>query len=582
MAYPYIQVGVVMHDLVIRDGLVVDGTGTSAYNADVAVDDGVISEVGTVSGSGREEIDAAGALVTPGFVDIHTHYDGQVIWDPEVSPSSWHGVTTVVMGNCGVGFAPVRPDRHDFLISVMEGVEDIPGAALSEGVTFDWETFPQYLDAIEAIPHAIDIGTQVPHSALRVYVMGDRGREHDEVATEAEIAEMRSLTREALDAGALGFTTSRTINHRDRDGNQIPTLTSAPAELWGISEALAGHDACHMEIVSDFRDLDAEFEIFEGMTSCSDSRLSVLLTQDDRAPDKWREILKRVNSARHDGQDITAQIAARPVTLLLGLQSSMHPFITCPTYRSELADLSLEERVEQMRRPEVRAALIGEHKDRTRGMSGMIAQSFHKMFPLGDPPEYEPKPEMSVLAQAQQLGVEPAELAYDLLLSGEGRELLLFPLANFAEGNHDALREMNLADGTLPGLSDGGAHCGVICDASFPTYMLTHWARDRKRGERLPLEYVVQRQSRDTARQVGLEDRGTLESGMVADINVIDFERLTLHAPEMIFDLPAEGRRLVQRASGYLVTIKSGEVIFRDGQATGQRPGQLIRGPRLR
>ena len=569
-----------MHDLVIRGGQVIDGTGTPARRADIAIDNGIITEVGDVSASGREEIDAAGALVAPGFVDIHTHYDGQVIWDPDISPSSWHGVTTIVMGNCGVGFAPVRPDRHDFLISVMEGVEDIPGAALSEGVSFDWETFPEYLDAVEALPHSIDIGAQMPHSALRVYVMGDRGRDHDEVATDEEIAEMRRLTREALDAGALGFTTSRTINHRDRDGNQIPTLTSAPAELWGISQALTGHAAGHMEIVSDFRDLDVEFEIFEGMTEAAGSRLSVLLSQDDRAPEKWREVLDRINNARADGQDITAQIAARPITLLLGLQSSMHPFITCPTYRRELADLDLDERVERMRDPEMRATLIAEHADRTRGMSGMIAQSFHKMFPLGDPPDYEPQPETSVLGRSLEAGVEAVELAYDTLLSRDGKELMLFPLANFADGNHDALREMNLAEGTLPGLSDGGAHCGVICDASFPTYMLTHWARDRDRGERLPLEYLVQRQCRDTARQVGLEDRGTLERGMIADVNVIDFDRLKLRPPEMVHDLPAGGRRLVQRADGYIATIKSGEVIFREGEATGLHPGQLLRGPR--
>lgn len=568
------------HDLVIRAGKVVDGTGAPARQADIAIDNGVITEVGDVLESGRNEIDAAGALVTPGFVDIHTHYDGQVMWDPDLSPSSWHGVTTIVMGNCGVGFAPVRQDRHDFLISVMEGVEDIPGAALAEGVTFDWETFPEYLDAVEAIPHSIDIGAQMPHSALRVYVMGDRGRDHDEIATDDEIAEMRRLTLEALDAGALGFTTSRTINHRDRDGNQIPTLTSAPTELWGISQALAGHEAGHMEIVSDFRDLDVEFEIFEGMAEAAGSRLSVLLTQDDRAPDKWREVLDRINQARANGRDITAQIAARPVTLLLGLQSSMHPFITCPTYRQELANLDLDERVERMRDPKMRAVLVNEHADRTRGMSGMIAQSFHKMFPLGDPPDYEPKPEASILARAQAAGIEPVELAYDMLLSRNGRELMLFPLANFAEGNHDALREMNLSTATLPGLSDGGAHCGVICDASFPTYMLTHWARDRDRGEQLPLEYLVQRQCRDTARQVGLEDRGTLEQGMIADVNIIDFDELKLHPPEMVHDLPAGGRRLVQRADGYIATIKSGEVIFREGVPTGLHPGQLLRGPR--
>ncbi len=525
-----------MHDLVIRNGTVVDGTGAPSRVADVAIDDGRVSVVGDVPDTGQEEIDATGLLVTPGFVDIHTHYDGQVVWDPELTPSSWHGVTTVVMGNCGVGFAPVKPDRHQFLISVMEGVEDIPGSALAEGVTFEWESFPEYLDAIEAVPHTVDVGAQMPHSALRTYVMGDRGRDHDEQATDEEIAEMARLTEEALDAGALGFTTSRTINHRDREGNQIPTLTSAPGELWGISRALRKKGFGHLEIVSDFVDLDKEFEIFEGMADGGGAPLSILLIQDDRAPERWREILGRINEARGRGVDLTAQVAIRPVSLLLGLQSSMHPFITCPTYRRELADLDIDERVARMRDPEMRATLIEEHAGRTRGMSGMVAQSFHKMFPLGDPPDYEPRPEDSIEGRAEAAGVEPVEMAYDMLLERDGREMMLFPLANFAAGNHDTVRDMNLAEGTVPGLSDGGAHCGVICDASYPTYMLTHWARDRERGERIPLEYLVQRQCRDTARQVGLEDRGTLEPGMLADVNVIDFEGLTLRAPEMVFD----------------------------------------------
>jgi N-acyl-D-aspartate/D-glutamate deacylase len=568
-----------MHDLVVRNGRVVDGTGAPARVADVAVDGERIVVVGVVPDAGRNEIDATGQVVTPGFVDIHTHYDGQVVWDPAISPSSWHGVTTILMGNCGVGFAPVRPDRHEFLISVMEGVEDIPGAALAEGVTFDWESFPEYLDVIEAIPHAIDVGAQMPHSALRVFVMGDRGRDHEEVATAEEIAEMRRLTAEALRAGALGFTTSRTINHRDRDGHQIPTLTNAPAELWGISQALRDAGFGHLEIVSDFGDLDKEFEIFEGLTEAGDAPLSILLVQNDLAPERWRQVLGRIQAARANGRNLTAQVAIRPVCLLLGLQSSMHPFITCPTYRRELADLPLDARVARMREPGVRTALLDEHKNRTRGMSGIVAQSFHKMFPLGDPPDYEPAPEDSIEARAAAAGVSPAEMVYDILLERDGRELLLFPLANFTEGNLDVVREMNLAPGTLPGLSDGGAHCGVICDASYPTYMLTHWVRDRQRGGRLPLEYVVQRQCRDTARHVGLHDRGTIEAGMLADLNVIYHDRLTLRAPEIVFDLPAGGRRLVQRADGYTSTIKSGEVIYRNGEPTGALPGRLIRGP---
>jgi N-acyl-D-aspartate/D-glutamate deacylase len=568
-----------MHDLVIRNGMVVDGTGAAARRADVAIDGDRIVAVGEVAEAGREEIDATGLLVTPGFVDIHTHYDGQVVWDPAITPSSWHGVTTIVMGNCGVGFAPVKPDRQEFLINVMEGVEDIPGAALVEGIDFTWETFPEYLDAVEAIPHAIDIGAQMPHSALRVYVMGERGRDHNEAASPEEIARMRELTAEALDAGALGFTTSRTINHRDRDGNQIPTLTTAPAELWGIAQALADKGFGHLEIVSDFVDLDAEFEIFEGMAGHASAPLSILLVQNDAMPDHWRRVLDRIQGARARGVDLTAQVAIRPVSLLLGLQSSMHPFITCPTYRRELAGLDLDQRVARMREPEMRATLIEEHAGRTRGMSGIVAQSFHKMFPLGDPPDYEPAPEDSIEARAEAAGVEPVELAYDLLLARDGRELMLFPLANYSDGDHEVVRQMNLAEGTVPGLSDGGAHCGVICDASFPTFMLTHWVRDRQRGERLPLELVVRRQCRDTARQVGLADRGTLEPGMLADLNVIDFDNLTLHAPEMAYDLPAGGRRLVQRADGYRATVKRGQVITRDGEATGSLPGQLIRGP---
>jgi len=564
---------------VVRNGRVVDGTGAPGRVADVAVDGDRISAVGEVTAAGRTEIDAEGQLVTPGFVDIHTHYDGQVVWDPAISPSSWHGVTTIVMGNCGVGFAPVRRDRHEFLISVMEGVEDIPGTALAEGVSFDWESFPEYLDAVEAFPHAIDIGAQMPHSALRTYVMGDRGRDHEEAATDEEIAEMRRLTAEALRAGALGFTTSRTINHRDRDGNQIPTLTNAPAELWGISQALREAGFGHLEIVSDFGDLDKEFEIFEGLTDAGSAPLSILLVQNDLNPDRWREVLGRIQAARAAGKDLTAQVAIRPVCLLLGLQSSMHPFITCPTYRKELGHLDLDARVARMREPAIRAALLNEHKNRTKGMSGIVAQSFHKMFPLGDPPDYEPRPEHSIEARAAAAGVAPAELVYDQLLERDGRELLLFPLANFTDGNLDVVREMNLAEGTVPGLSDGGAHCGVICDASYPTYMLTHWVRDRETGERLPLEYVVQRQARDTARHVGLDDRGTIEVGMLADLNVIDHEHLTLRPPEIVHDLPAGGKRLVQKAEGYTATIKRGQVIYRDGEPTGALPGQLIRGP---
>src|SRR5579884_3450269 len=521
-----------LHDLVIRGGTVVDGTGRQRYRADVAVDDGRITAVGEVDGSGRRQLDADGLIVAPGFVDIHTHYDGQVSWDPLMTPSSWHGVTTVVMGNCGVGFAPADPARHDWLISLMEGVEDIPGTALAEGITWGWESFPEYLDTIDTGGRAIDVAAQLPHGALRAYVMGERGADHEEAPTAEEIAVMRRLVREAIEAGALGFTSSRTRNHRTRDGALTPSLTAGSGELLGIATGLGDAGAGVFEFVADFRDVD--------------------------------------------GVPMRAQVPARAIGLLFGLEGSLHPFLTRPTYR-RLADLALADRVAALREPAVKAAILAERPE-GRGMFGAVGAPFDRMFELGDPPDYEPAPESSVAARAAAMGRDAEDLAYDLLLGDDGHALLYYPALNYAEGNLDVAYQMLTHPLTVPGLSDGGAHCGVICDGSFPTYLVTHWTRDRARGERLSLEWVVKAQAHDTAALVGLNDRGVVAEGMKADLNLIDVDRLTIRAPRIVHDLPAGGRRLVQRAEGYVATVVAGEVVLAEGQPTGALPGQLVRG----
>jgi N-acyl-D-aspartate/D-glutamate deacylase len=562
-------------DLVIRGGTVADGTGEPLRTADVGVRDGVVAAVGSVDGKGRREIDADGALVTPGFVDIHSHYDGQATWDNQLTPSSWHGVTTVVMGNCGVGFAPVRPTDHARLVDLMEGVEDIPGAALHEGLTWDWESFPDYLDAVERVPHDIDVAAQLPHGALRLYVMGERGAQRD-AATPEEIAEMGRLAREAVEAGALGFTTSRTLNHRTKSGDFTPTLTAEGAELVGIARAIGASGKGVLQLISDFADLDVEFARVRAMSEESGRPLSVSLTQVDMRPDWWRELLDRVEQAAADGLAVRAQVAPRPIGALFGLQASLNPFLLTEAYRS-IAGKALADRVAAMREPSLRARILDEARcDHAKGWGWLTR--WDKMFVLGDPPDYEPLPETSVEGRAQRLGVAADELAYDLLLEDDGRSLLYFPLFNYTDFNLDVARQMLLHDRTLVGLADGGAHVGTICDASFPTTMLTHWGRDRSRGERLDLSWIVKSMTSDTAGAVGLAHRGVLAPGCKADVNVIDFERLTLHHPEMLFDLPAGGKRLVQRADGYLATVVSGEVVYEDGRHTGALPGRLVRG----
>jgi N-acyl-D-aspartate/D-glutamate deacylase len=564
-------------DLVIRGGTVFDGTGAPGITADVAVSAGRVAEVGRVSGPGREEIDARGFIVTPGFVDIHTHYDGQAIWGECLTPSSWHGVTTAVMGNCGVGFAPCRPDDHDLLVKLMEGVEDIPGAVLTEGLDWSWESFPEFLRALEGRPHDIDFAAQVPHAAVRVYVMGERGANR-EPASAMDIAAMARLAEDGVRAGGLGFSTSRTLNHRTSDGRPTPTLTAAEDELTGIALGLRAAGSGVLQVVSDFIDPDAELGMLRRIAATSGRPLSVSLAQNERAPAAWRRVLDAIERASAEGVTMRAQVCGRPIGLVLGLPLSMNPFATHPSYR-EIAHLPLAERVERLGDEAFRARLLAEEPASDNPFTRGVLWNFAKMFPLGDPPDYEPTADRSIAALASHSGKRPAELALDLLLERGGRGFLYFPFLNYAEGSLDPSLEMMRHPDTVLGLGDGGAHVGMISDGSFPTTMLTHWTRDRTRGPKLPLEWVVKAQCSDTARAVGLDDRGLLEPGYKADLNVIDYDHLTLHSPDVAYDLPSGGRRLVQRAKGYVATVVSGTVVYRDGEATGALPGRLVRGP---
>jgi N-acyl-D-aspartate/D-glutamate deacylase len=569
-----------MHDLVLRAGTIVDGSGKAAYTGDVAIDGDRISSVGGSAGRGRREVDARGLLVMPGWVDIHTHYDGQAMWDPYLTPSCWHGVTTVVMGNCGVGFAPARPDRHEWLIGLMEGVEDIPGATIAAGMPWTWESFPEYLDALASVPRALDVATQVPHGAVRAYVMAERGA-RNEPATPADIAGMADIVRAGISAGALGFSTSRTVLHRAVDGEPVPGTYAGEDELLGIGGVLGDLGRGVFELASDLRPEEHELAWMEKLSLRTGRPVSFALLQNDLDPEQWRRLLVAAEQANARGARIVPQIAARPTSLLVGLQSTTHPFIAHAGYRA-IARLPLAERVARLREPELRRQILEEKVAFDNPIAAYLASAFHKLFPLGDPPDYEPAPEKSVDAIARREGRTPQEVAYDLLLQREGRELLYLPLLNYAGFDFEPIREMLLHPAAVIGLGDGGAHCGLICDAGTPTFLLTHWVRDRRRGERLPLEHVVRRQTRETALLYGLADRGLLAPGMQADVNLIDYDALALRPPEMVFDLPAGGRRLVQRAAGYRATVKSGTVIFEDGEPTGALPGAVIRGPQTR
>jgi N-acyl-D-aspartate/D-glutamate deacylase len=560
--------------LIIRNGTIVDGTGSEPFLGDISIANGLIVEVGTVTDQADQEIDATGLLVTPGFVDIHTHYDGQVTWSQQVASSSQMGVTTVVMGNCGIGFAPCSPEHRAVMMRLMEGVEDIPGVVLDEGLPWNWESFPQYLDSLEARQFDLDVAAQLGHAPLRIHVMGDRGAKR-EPATPSDLEKMSALATEAVQAGALGFTTSRTILHRSSDGDLTPTLGAAESELTAIAMGLHKAGKGVLQLVTDFDDVDEEFGMLRRIAEKSGRPLSLTLLQHEHLPDRWRRVMQHMHDAVDAGIEMKAQVGARPVAIILSFSLSLCPFSLLPSYE-EIKDLPLPEKIARLREPEVRKNILSE-RHHSEVFQRRVA-NFENLFLMQDPPEYEPSPDQSIAAMARRAGKEVFEFAFDLLLENEGQTMFYRPLYNYFEQDLEVVREMLLDRDTVPGLSDGGAHYGFICDASFPTYLLTHWARDRSRGEKLPLADLVKWQTQDTARVVGLNDRGVLKPGYKADLNLIDFEKLKLKAPSIVRDLPAGGRRLSQQAEGYKATIVSGVVTYLDGQATGAYPGRLVRG----
>jgi N-acyl-D-aspartate/D-glutamate deacylase len=575
-----------MHDLVIRGGTVVDGTGAPARTADVAVTDGLITGVGNLAGELAEhEIDADGQLVTPGFVDIHTHFDGQATWDDVLAPSAWHGVTTVVMGNCGVGFAPAAPDRHDWLIGLMEGVEDIPGTALSEGMQWGWESFPEYLDALDRRHWTMDVGTQIAHGAVRAYVMGDRGAQNEPASPE-DIAAMKAIVKDAVRAGALGFSTSRTIAHVAIDGEPVPGTFAAEDELFGIGAALGELGTGVFELApmgsagEDIIGPAKEVDWMRRLSTAIGRPVTFALLQVDADPELWRGLMAESLRAAEEGADLWPQVAGRATGLLGGHFTTYSLFDIIPAYQdAKRTHPRPSDLVEALRDPAVRAAVVGWQPD-SPGTAERMDKAYRSTYVLGTPPHYEPGDDRSLAAIAAASGRTPLEVAYDAMLEDDGRALLYVPILNYSSGSLDPTREMLLHPRAALGLSDGGAHCGVICDASQPTFMLTYWTRDRTLGDKLPLEWVVRKQTRDTARLYGLGDRGTIEPGMVGDLNVIDYDHLELGTPVVVDDLPAGGKRLVQRANGYIATIKSGVTTFAGGEDTGERPGRLLRGAR--
>ena len=568
-----------MHDLVIRRGTVVDGTGGKPFEADVAIDNGRITAVGQVSARGKEEIDASGKVVAPGFVDIHTHYDGQATWDAEMAPSSWHGVTTVVMGNCGVGFAPAHPDRHEWLIRLMEGVEDIPGTALAEGMKWNWESFPEYLTALEGLARTVDVGTHVPHGAVRAYVMGERVA-RNEAPTETDIARMSQIVEEGLRAGALGFSTSRTILHRSVDGELVPGTTATKEELIGIGRAMGrvGHGVFEMA-----SDLKREWKEFEWMGELSrETRMPVTfaMLQSIAKELPWQEQMSSMAEENAKGANIRAQISLRGTGILMAWRGTVHPFILRPSWAA-IAGKPWDVQLKTLRDPSFRARLIAEEPALEGELSALrmvISKGWFTQYAMSDSFNYEPTQAETIMALASARGVSGDEFAYDLLMENDGTGFIYLPLLNYADGNLDFVKGLLERDDAVISLSDGGAHCGTICDAASPTFLLQHWVRDRKRGT-IPIELAIKRQCRDTAVLYGLEDRGLLKPGYLADVNVIDLNRLKLLKPWLAFDLPASGKRLLQKAEGYDVTIKNGQVTFRNGVLQTARPGRVIRGP---
>ena len=563
-----------MYDSIIRNGTIIDGTGNDRFVADIAIKDGKIAKIGQITDPATNEIDAKGKLVTPGWVDIHTHYDGQATWDPLLAPSSWHGVTTVVMGNCGVGFAPVKPDDRNFPIELMEGVEDIPGAALSEGIDWQWESFPEYLDTLESIPRAIDVATQVPHGAIRAYVMGERCNT-DYAPTQAEVEEMAALVREGVEAGALGFSSSKTLLHKDIHGEYMPGTFSGNDEMLALGLGMKGLKNSVFELVSDHLGDDKEWAWvtdFQKQTG-----LTVTLIATTAPAYENGKMYKLAEQARAEGREIRPQAAGRPTGVLHGLQSSFNAFVGHPTWRNELANLDHDTLLARLAEPATKAQILSEQSIIKGGLMQDLPGLMGQVFPLGENPNYEPLPEESIAGIAKARGLDVMDVMYDMLVANGGKELFYQPLGGYQGFSLDYQKKLLEHPNVLFGLSDGGAHCGVIADAGMPTFILTHWGRDRTRGDKMSLEFIVKSLTSSTAHAYGMFDRGLLTEGMIADINVIDFDRLRLHRPEAVFDLPAGGRRLVQRAEGYEITIKSGEVIFNNGQHSGALPGKLVR-----
>ncbi len=580
-----------MHDLIIRNGRIVDGSGSTPFVGHIAIDAGRISEVvtsdsGHTLGPAEREIDATDKLVTPGFVDIHTHYDGQATWDEELAPSSEHGVTTVVFGNCGVGFAPAHPDRHQFLIELMEGVEDIPGAALSEGMTWDWESFPEFLDALDRRSYCIDIAAMVAHGPVRAYVMGERGAKN-EPATPDEIRQMATIVTEAVEAGAMGFSTSRTIIHTAIDGEPVPGTFAAEDELFALGHAVADAGRGIFEVApagvagEDLIAPERELDWICRLATQTKRPVTWLMLQNDGAPEDWRKLMKLSEAAQVKGDQVVPQVAGRPFGILLGL-SARHRFLECPSF-AEIREMSTADKAQAMANPDLRQALIEESKASIEAiraenpLAARMMENFDNTFPLGDPVDYEPAPEDSIGGRARAEGHDPLEVYYDALLARGGSAILMQPFLGYSHGNGDALHEMLNHPGAILGLADGGAHCNLICDASTPTWMLTHWTRDRTRGPLLDLAAVIKKMTADTAALFNLSDRGRIEVGLRADLNIIDYENLSLHEPVMVADLPAGGTRFLQPATGYCYTLVAGEITRQDDQFTGARPGQLVR-----
>ena len=562
--------------LVIRNGTIIDGSGAEPFEADLSVIDGKIHAIGANLPRGAQEIDARGKIVTPGFIDLHTHYDAQVTWSNRITPSSWNGVTTAMIGNCGVGFAPCLPHQRDMLVKLMEGVEDIPEVVLNEGLPWNWESFEEYLGVLTEREYDLDVATQVPHAALRVFVMGQRGADR-EPATPDDCAKMAQLAAAGVRAGALGFSTSRTLNHQTKDGRAIPTLRAAEDELTAVADALRGLGAGWMQVISDFDDSDAEFGLLRRVAQRSARPMSITILQRDRDPEWWRTIMAQIGEANANGTQIVGQVLTRPTGVLLGFEISQNPFLGRPSWTA-IADLTLAEKVEILRRPDFRTRLLGE-TNQSDSLKARV-ERWDRIFVLGDPPNYEPAVEQSIASIAARLGRDPADLAYDMLLENDGKTILYRPLSNYSYCNLDTVHDMIAHPDTLVGLGDGGAHVGVLCDASAFSFMLTHWTRDRTRGDTFALPWAIKRITSDNARAIGLGDRGRLSVGMKADINVIDYGAMQLTHPEVAYDLPGGGRRLIQKTRGFDATIVAGVPVYRDGESTGALPGRAIRGAR--